>query len=332
MSSLRVQYETEDFPARSLTNGVANLVVSWNDVLWAAVTVGRPNRHYVFRHGNASAYEALFRLSLIRMALEQNGPRAYRLRTTNAAKTLDPTEKGAVNYFLGMTFCKLFAGKLLKTPWLLHFDVFRPKLNPVLKGRSRPDLIGQEHRTGKWHAFECKGRVRAPDATVKQNAKNQARRVVSVNGKNCSLHIGAITYLRNDVLQFYWRDPFPEKGNHIKVSFTTDAWRHYYAPVVELIPEDTDSRGLMQSNPGVYSTINGLDLELSIHPMVARFLFRKDWASARRAATEAAVEIAEAGYQPDGLVVRVGETWRERFEKSSVSEGSPEWSKPTDAK
>ena len=34
-----------------------------------AVTVGRPNRNYVFQHGTASIYEALFRWSLVRMVL-----------------------------------------------------------------------------------------------------------------------------------------------------------------------------------------------------------------------------------------------------------------------
>jgi hypothetical protein len=48
------------------------------------------------------------------MSLEQSGPRASLLRRT-AARTLDPSEKGAVNYFLGMTFCKLFAAKLLNS-------------------------------------------------------------------------------------------------------------------------------------------------------------------------------------------------------------------------
>lgn len=45
------------------------LDVTWDDILWAAVTVGRPSLHYVFQHGRASEYEALFRWSLIRMAL-----------------------------------------------------------------------------------------------------------------------------------------------------------------------------------------------------------------------------------------------------------------------
>jgi len=151
---LRIPYVTEAFPPRTVANGQAELAVTWDDILGAAVTVGRPRRHYVFRHGAASMYEALFRWSLVRMALEQSGPYGYRLRRTTAARTLDPTEKGAVNYFLGMTFCKLFAAKLLNTPWLLHLDVFRPMLNPVLTGRSRPDLVGQVQGLAQWHAFE----------------------------------------------------------------------------------------------------------------------------------------------------------------------------------
>src|SRR5262245_45268802 len=107
---LRIPYEAVGFP-HSTTNGPAELSVTWDDLLWAAVTVGRPNRQYVFRHGDASVYEAIFRWSLVRMALEQMGPYGYRLRRTSAARTLDPSEKGAVNYFLGLTICKLFAAK-----------------------------------------------------------------------------------------------------------------------------------------------------------------------------------------------------------------------------
>jgi len=46
------------------------LDVTWDDILWAAMTVGRPNRHDVFHHGTASIHEAIFRTSLVRMALE----------------------------------------------------------------------------------------------------------------------------------------------------------------------------------------------------------------------------------------------------------------------
>jgi hypothetical protein len=68
-----------------VTKGLV-LETSWDEVLWAAVTVGRRNRQYVFKHGQASKYEALFRWSLTRMAVEQSGPGGYRLRPTDAAK------------------------------------------------------------------------------------------------------------------------------------------------------------------------------------------------------------------------------------------------------
>ena len=123
-------------------------------------------------------YEAVFRWSMVRMALEQRGPRGFKLRRTDAFKSLDPTEKGAVNYFLGMVFCKLFAAELLDTPWLLHLDVFRAQLDPrTLQGRSRPDLVGKHSSSGAWHAFECKGRASVPSQPEKNKAKAQAQRL-----------------------------------------------------------------------------------------------------------------------------------------------------------
>src|SRR5207249_1860365 len=102
------------------------------------------------------------------------------------------------NYFLGMTFCKLFCAELLDAPWLLHLDVFRPQLNPVLTGRSRPDLVGQ-NGTGDWIALESKGRVSIPNKQARVKAKDQALRLVGISGSPPVLHIGAITYFRNDV-------------------------------------------------------------------------------------------------------------------------------------
>jgi hypothetical protein len=316
---LRIPYQTESFPAGTIANGATELDVTWNDILWAAVTVGRPNRHYVFRHGTASRYEAVFRWSLVRMALEQRGSWAYRLHRTDAAKTLDPTEKGAVNYFLGMTFCKLFAAKLLKTPWLLHLDVFRPMLNPVLRGRSRPDLVGQETGTGQWHAFECKGRISPPASPVKRKAKAQAERVLSVDGTKCTMHIGAITHFRNDVLRFYWRDPAPEEGNYMEIPFTADAWRYYYAPVVEMLIGDNRRIELLRDTDRLLG-IEDVDLAVGVHPVVARPLFEEQWGDVFEKAKQANADIVAAGYNPDGIVVKAGPTWSAPFRDPGLEE------------
>jgi hypothetical protein len=319
ISMLRIPYDTEAFPTGTVANGHAELSVTWDDILWAAVTVGRPNRHYVFRHGAASMYEALFRWSLVRMALEQSGPRASRLRRTTAARTLDPTEKGAVSYFLGMTLCKLFAAKLLNTPWLLHLDVFRPLLDPVLTGRSRPDLVGQVHGLAQWHAFECKGRVSAPDAKAKSKAKAQGQRLVSVNGTRCTLHVGAVTYLRGDSLLFYWRDPPPQNGKGVDLRMSGDAWRHYYAPVLEAV-RAADPNALQRDNDTLVP-IEGADIKVGIHPAVAHHLREHQWELAHKAANDADLGKGADGYQPDGLKVVAGDSWTKPYADAGMAEG-----------
>jgi len=122
--TLRIDYRSRAFPSSFKFGSI--LSSSWNDVLWAAITIGRPSTYHVFRYGDASFHEAIFRLSLVRMAVEQDW-NGY-LSRTDAFAALDPTEKGMVSYFLGMTLCKVFASRLLLTPWLLHLDVFRPAL------------------------------------------------------------------------------------------------------------------------------------------------------------------------------------------------------------
>lgn len=317
--SLRIPFQTEDFPSGMVSNGPSELSVTWDDIVWAAVTVGRPNRNYVFRHGNASVYEAIFRWSLVRMALEQSSLRSYRLHRTEAAKTLDPTEKGAVNYFLGMIFCKLFASKLLNISYLLHLDVFRPMLDVQLKGRSRPDLIGKDKKTNQWHAFECKGRISKPDSKTKTKAKDQAMRLISVDGNPCRLHIGAITYFNSDALNFYWRDPAPDEKNKIHIQLNDDDWRYYYSPIAELFPINV-RKHLLESNGDAWIPRKDIDIEVSIHRALIKDLFHSRWSDTQRAAEEAASEIAEAGYQPDGLLIKAGPTWRQRFEDIEKNE------------
>ena len=63
---LEIPYTSRDFP-RGTVPHAGCLRTNWNELLWAAITVGRPNTAYVFHDGEASYHEALFRLSLVRM-------------------------------------------------------------------------------------------------------------------------------------------------------------------------------------------------------------------------------------------------------------------------
>ena len=305
--NLAVPFTSVRFPSSYGLQSGTTLSFSWSDLLWAAITIGRPNTAYVFQHDDASIHEALFRLSLVRMALEQV-PFSDRLHRTDAFRALDPTEKGAVSYFLGMTACKLFASRLLRTPWLLHLDVFRDQLNPAtLGGRSRPDLVGQDV-SGAWHAFETKGRSSVPSSEDKRKAKEQAQRLVSVDGSACSLHIGSFAFFRQDELEFYWRDPEPEepeKLEPIEIRVADKDWENYYAPALALA-SDTVTDFLS-------AQVREIDLKVQIHPKVHALLLGGRWAAARLLVAELRQTLEAEGFQPDGLRVVAGDSWRRGF-------------------
>jgi hypothetical protein len=219
-----------------------------------------------------------------------------------------------------MTICKLFADKVLGTPWLLHLDVFRDQLNPrILTSRSRPDLVGQETASSAWHAFESKGRGSEPGATDKTKAKNQAQRLVSVDGQNCSLHIGATTFFKNDVLRFYWRDPEPEKPRRlrpIELNLPEGAWQNYYGPATDMIRSRLERTAAIEDSPTV--RIEEADIALGAHPEILPSLLRQNWQEARLIAGDRAQAFQERGYRPDGLIIKCGESWRQPFEEREV--------------
>lgn len=304
--TLRIDYESQSFP-RSLGIGSGIFETSWDEIIWAAITIGRPSTYHVFRHGPASFHEAIFRLALTRMAMEEdwNG----RLRRSGAFDALDPTEKGMISYFVGMTMCKLFASRLLATPWLLHLDVFRNQLMAQTLGRSRPDLVG-ESNTGKWCTFECKGRSSAPTTSDKEKAKSQAQRLVSVNNQRCNLNIAAFTFFKSEVLHFYWKDPPANEDEPIKLPKPIDEWRYYYEPALTLaLPPD---------DPTLLHDLRLADVAVTIHPKIQELLVAGQWLQAREAARSLAEELVSNGYQLDGIRVVAGASWSEPRKISSL--------------
>lgn len=319
---LRIEYSSSGFPAGSpVSNGFGVLSVTWDDLAWAAITIGRPDWVHVVAHGDSSLYEAIFRWSLLRMALEQAGPAAYRLRRTPAAKALDPTEKGAVNYFVGMVMCKLVAAKLLNAPWLLHLDVYGGAIAQVLTGRSRPDLIGQIAGTSDWIVLESKGRISRPSVTDRSKAKNQALRVTNIGGAIPRYAIGAITYLKNEVLQFEWEDPVPNDNDGVKGRFEVpalsgDAWRFHYQSAVAVYRAQEGLSGA-SSDSSLSGRMRLADVSILIHPELLKPLLSSEWSTAKAIADRLQEAFTQEGYQHDGLRVKAGQSWLQPFKESA---------------
>ena len=170
----RLYYDPRDFglqePA-TLRRG-DRLEFPFAEFVHAAVTVGRRNRGQLFRHGVSSMHELWWRSSMIYAnVLTQWG--GYMARS-DAFKDLDPSEKGAVTYFLGLAVAKLLAARLLSVPWLVHLDRVVHTLGIRLSGRSRPDLIGYGHSRG-WIVVEAKGRSSKLPQGLLQRSKTQTR-------------------------------------------------------------------------------------------------------------------------------------------------------------
>lgn len=316
-TSLQISYHAERFPDPSHNtkkSGVPSwLGLNWNELVHAAMTIGRPGWTDVLKHGSASIHEIIFRINLLKMALEQDSSGVGTLQRTSAYKRLDPSEKGAVNYFLGMTACKLFADKVLGIPWVMHLDVFKDQLDPDTLGqKSRPDLVGQRIQTGEWVAFECKGRASPPGPKEKKRAKKQAQRLVSVQSKPCALNVGAISYFDKNQFKFYWCDPATDGEGPIELSDAISRMRSNYAVFEEL----TNAEGLTLHDFARERTsvqIPDIDVRIGLRPDVAKRLLEDDFEGVVEQLRETPPQTAlKDVYMSTGISVVCGPSWWNR--------------------
>src|SRR5580700_5513283 len=207
-----VEYIAEDFAgAFAPVNGANNLDVSWPFLVWSAISVGRAGLLHLVQYGEYSLLEMVYRAAILFANLRDDG--YGQIRRSEAYLGLDPSEKSAISYFLGLTMAKAFAETVLAVPWLIHLDVYRDELLAILEGQSHPDLVGQT-AGGDWIVVEAKGRSNSFDQTALEGAKEQAQAVVTIGGTEPVLRIGMVTHFSgtdNGQLRFRASDPPPDE-------------------------------------------------------------------------------------------------------------------------
>ena len=121
-----------------------------------------------------------------------------------------------------------------------------------------------------------------------------------VGSTDCSLHVGAISYFRQDALEFHWRDPDPEDTETlqpIELNQPEDAWLYYYAPALAL------------ATVGQTDAHANADINIEVHDAVLELLLAGEWAAAQLRARELGPLLEEEGFRADGLRVVAGESW-----------------------
>lgn len=212
-----------------VNNGITVLRVSRPKLLHAAITVG----HRGMRGRRAMLDDDDWQAEVARKLATFNGivtetpvsngaGAIPRLVPRKSLATLDPTEKGILNYQFGMTMATAWAREVLGVPWLLHLDVYFEALGMPRPTGKRGDMIGR-HPDGRWIAVEAKGFKRKPTRTQQSDAKDQAQQITNIGGATPALNIAVLSFFaadpsaaarpKPDVAHLWAVDPPPEEGD-----------------------------------------------------------------------------------------------------------------------
>lgn len=229
-----INYIANGFPGPfAAVNGTHTINVTWPFLIRSAISVGRAELIHIVQHGEYSLFEIVYRAAMIFANLRQD--EAGQITRSEAYDGLDPSEKGAISYFVGLTIAKAFAELTLNVPWLMHLDVYRDELKVALAGQSRPDLVGLT-ADGKWVAIEAKGRTNSFEMGALNNAKSQAQMLSTIGGEEPALRVGMVTHFGDGRLQFRASDP-PRDESRNRVELPLNRGRlieGYYRPFVSV--------------------------------------------------------------------------------------------------
>ena len=304
-----IRYSSNGFPHLwgALLQGDHDLDLSWSQMVWSAISVGRAELMHLVRHGAYSFFEIAYRSCILFANLREGADR--RIRRSSAYDGLDPSEKSAISYFLGLTMTKAFAEARLSVPWLMHLDVYRHDLNVVLQGASRPDLVG-ETANGAWVVMESKGRTNGFSSRALSDAKTQARQILTIDGQIPLFAVGLLTHFGGGALALAVEDPKSDNnGKQLRIPLDHEKLlRGYYRPFqVWLLEAPGATDEVIGNVPYRIAALSDLDIRVGM----ATRLVQTDDFSAVRPIREVGVSEENRYLGTDGLMVEVGPSWAE---------------------
>lgn len=295
-----ITYNATNFPSVYGLTGENIFSVSWQELIWAAISVGRAELMHILRHGRYSVFEISYRTSILYANLCED--ESGQIRRSSAYEGLDPSEKSAISYFWGLTLAKAFSARFFNVPWLMHLDVYREELQPVIpNGFSRPDLLGKD-KDGKWVIMEAKGRTNGFDRNAFQRAKEQACQVSEVSGEVPTLNVGFQVHFGSGVMQLAAEDPKPPKGK-LNLPITNEKFAEgYYRPFNEWL----SSGDIRMFRHTQYRQRNLSDLDVSVGVIKSII----DTHELHKYLSEYEIVEDENTFAAmDGLLVSVGSLW-----------------------
>lgn len=240
MTGFCIPYEASNFPPGFPAAG--EWPCSWPALLRAAVslagsTPGAGSAVAAWLPG--ASLEYAWRIALMGANLRQVRPRgsarARALRQTDQYRALDPSEKGAVSFFLGQVSAKFFAEHLLGASVFARVDESMQVAGLPLKGR-RPDFHGWSPALGEVFAIEAKGRSGLWNNHTMLQAKKQACLLPPVLGGGLHTAVAHMAYFERREWKAWMLDPPPQRQRGTGPSLEAVLFA-YYRPFARLFAE-----------------------------------------------------------------------------------------------
>ena len=122
--------------------------------------------------------ELLWRIAIVLANLTVDAQSGRWVRSPSYDR-LDPSEKSAVSYFLGITQAQVMCQRLLQVDCLTHVDALLEAVGQP-RAKVRSDLVGYSTSNRMSVAVEAKGRTNGYTAQLLRKTKGQARKLPMV--------------------------------------------------------------------------------------------------------------------------------------------------------
>ncbi len=287
----------------------------------------------MLQHGRYSLYECLYRAFIVYANLRED-PANHRFAKTTAFTALDPSEKGAISYYLGLLAAKILSDVCLEIAWLMHLQVHAQQLQPIgLLHAGRPDLVGLD-QAGHWNVVEAKGSSRQIRQHVVTRAKVQATNLQFVQNQIPSLNVASVAGFPMHWLHVRFEDPKGRFGDDVlSLNLSADDFiREYYAHVLAILNEVRTTRLRVRGRMVRLARLPLLDLSIGLDVQVedalkqrkgvfaslrtalepvrtGRSRMGESYGGAKRKESRAAKVDVNSTIGPDGVGIRLGRQW-----------------------
>lgn len=199
-----------------------SFLINHHHLVWCAITCGKDSLYTLNRNGFESLMEMTYRTTILFANLSMRNLNWHQgLMKSNVFRSLDPTEKGGVSYYIGNVTAKLFSEQIYSVDWLMHVDVYAAGRGFQIPPGQRPDFFGLD-TLRQLHVVESKGTGGPFSRAVHNGALLQAKGNFVYAGNIASRNASqAYFHNRTGELEAVFEDPDGE-GEVIEINVNAE--------------------------------------------------------------------------------------------------------------